>query len=207
MVFSLILFLIFFSAIVLYLAFRIKETFREEKKRSSTLIKVTFMIGALFLAGGIFYFAANNLNLNPNPGTTSTPGTTPTPVTNPTPNTTPTTGPQPTVTMTASYPSAAKMSTKITVSFTLLNPTTATAHAATIQAPILLQNLAVISSTHTIIGNVIKVGDIPPGTTIVSLDLSTPSKAGTVTDTVGLLYEESTSPQTREVSISVRGGP
>ena len=42
MVFSLILFIIFFSAIVLYLTFRIKETFRAERKRGGLLLKIAF---------------------------------------------------------------------------------------------------------------------------------------------------------------------
>ena len=188
-VFSLILFIIFFSAIILYLAFRIKEAFREEKKRSSTVIKVVFLIGILFLAGGAFYFFANNIqNMN-----------------NPTP--TPTPGPTLVLSLTLSYPSTAKMSTKITVTFTVINPTTATAHGVTIQAPILLSNFVIQSSTHNIVGNVINVGDVLPGTTIVSLELTTPSKPGTNTDTVTLLFQESTAPVTRELSISVRGGP
>ena len=60
-VFALILFIIFFAAVVLYLAFRIKETFREEKKRGMLAVKVAFLIGILFLAGGSFYFFAQVL--------------------------------------------------------------------------------------------------------------------------------------------------
>jgi uncharacterized membrane protein len=190
-VFSLILFIIFFSAIILYLAFRIKETFREEKKRSSAVIKVGFLIGILFLAGGSFYYFTNTFqNMN-----------------NPTPTPTPTPSPTPVLSLTVSYPSSAKMNTKVTISFTIINTKSATAHGATIQAPILLSNFAIQSSTHSIVGNVINIGDVPPGTTIVSLDLLAPSKAGTVTDTVSLLFQESTTPITQEISISIRGGP
>ena len=190
-VFSLILFIIFFSAIILYLAFRIKEAFREEKKRSSTVIKVVFLIGILFLAGGSFYFFANILQNMTSP--TPTPGPTP--------------GPTPALSLTISYPPSTRINTRVTVSFTVINPTTATAHGATIQAPVLLANFVIQSSTHNIVGNVINIGDVPPGTTIASLELSTPNKAGTVTGTVSLLYQESTAPVTQEISISVRGGP
>ncbi|MDP2968609.1 MAG: hypothetical protein Q8P64_05305 [Deltaproteobacteria bacterium] len=186
-VFSLILFIIFFSAIILYLAFRIKETFREEKKRSSTVIKMVFLIGILFLAGGSFYFFANILQNMAGP--------------------TPTPGPTPVLSLTVSYPSSARVNTRVTVSFTVINPTTTTAHGATIQAPVLLANFVIQSSTHNIVGNVINIGDVPPGTTIASLELSAPNKARTVTDTVSLLYQESTAPVTQEISISVRGGP
>jgi len=196
-VFSLILFIIFFSAIILYLSFRIKETFREEKKRSSAVIKVGFLIGILFLAGGSFYYFTNTFQNVNNPTSTPTPSPTPTP----------TPGSTPVLSLTASYPSSARMNTKVTVSFTVINSKTATAHGATIQAPILLSNFAVQSSTHNVVGNVINIGDVPPGTTIASLELLTPNKAGTVADTVSLLFQESTAPVTQEVSISVRGGP
>lgn len=192
-VFSLILFIIFFSAIILYLAFRIKETFREEKKRSSTVIKVVFLIGILFLAGGSFYFFANILQNMTSPTPSPNPGSTP--------------GPTPALSLTISYPPSTRINTRVTVSFTVINPTTATAHGATIQAPVLLANFMIQSSTHNVVGNVINIGDVPPGTTIASLELSTPNKAGTVTGTVSLLYQESTAPVTQEISISVRGGP
>ena len=188
-VFSLILFIIFFSAIVLYLGFRIKETFRDENKRGSTIIKLVFLIGVLFLTGGSFYFFARTLQ---NMGG-QTPGPTP--------------GPTPVLSLTVSYPYSVRVNTRVTVSFTVINPSTSTAHGANIQAPLLLSNFMIQSSTHEIVGNVIKIGDVPQGTTIVSLELSTPNKPGTVTDTVSLLYQESTSPETQEISISVRGGP
>src|SRR4030042_4005930 len=60
-VFALILLIIFFSAIVLYLAFRIKETFRKETRKGFTIVKIGFLIGILFLAGGMFYFFASTL--------------------------------------------------------------------------------------------------------------------------------------------------
>ncbi len=44
------------SAITLYLAFRIKETFRDEKSLKIQLTKTFFLVGILFLAGGMFYF-------------------------------------------------------------------------------------------------------------------------------------------------------
>ena len=67
-VFALILFIIFSSAVVLYLAFRIKETFRKEKKRGIGAAKIAFLIGILFLAGGSFYFFARNLMMQPSNG-------------------------------------------------------------------------------------------------------------------------------------------
>ncbi len=91
-VFTLILLLVFFSAVVLYLSFRIKETFRKESKKGTNIIKTAFLIGILFLAGAIFYFSAATLTNTNQP----TPTASPTPTTNPTkPGNTPT--PTPTV--------------------------------------------------------------------------------------------------------------
>lgn len=48
--------LIALSAITLYLSFRIKETFREDKRTGVQIAKIGFIIGTLFLASGMFYF-------------------------------------------------------------------------------------------------------------------------------------------------------
>ena len=187
-VFALILLLIFFSAVVLYLSFRIKETFRKETRKGFTIVKIGFLIGILFLAGGIFYFFANSL------GNATGPNQTPPPS-------------NPYLSLTMSYPSSVTFNTLCTVSFTVINPTSATGHGATIQANTLFADFAIQASTHEVVGNVITIGDVPPGTTIVSLELSTPSKPGTVTDTVNLQFQEMTAPVTQEITISVSGGP
>lgn len=60
-VFALVLFILVFSAMVLYVAFRVKETFRGESRRGIVIAKVAFLIGVLFLAAGGFYFLAQVL--------------------------------------------------------------------------------------------------------------------------------------------------
>lgn len=50
------------SAVTLYLSFRIKETFREDKGTKIQIAKTSFIIGILFLAGGLFYFFAQALS-------------------------------------------------------------------------------------------------------------------------------------------------
>lgn len=187
-VFALILVIIFFSAVVLYLAFRIKETFRKETRKGFTIVKIGFLIGILFLAGGIFYFFANTLGNMAGPSPTPSPS-----------------GPY--LTLAVSYPRTVTFNTLCTIDFTVINPTTATAHGATIQANILFADFVIQSSTHEVLGNVINIGDVPPGTTIISLELSSPDKPGTVFDTVTLLFQEMTDPVTQQVSISVEGGP
>lgn len=225
-VIALILLLIFFSAVVLYLAFRIKETFRKETSRGAIIAKIGFLIGILFLAGGMFYFFANTLsNITgpastpspspttppspspvPSPSPTATPTPAPTPSPTPMPSPTPNVTPSPTLTLSIAYPPSARMNTIITISFTIINPTVSTAHGAAIQADVLFANFEIQSSTHEVVGNVVVIGDAPPGTTIVSLDLLAPNRAGVVTDTVSLLFQEMTTPITQKITISVRGG-
>src|SRR5450759_5619224 len=50
------------SAVILYLSFRIKEIFREEKSFKVQFAKTFLMLGILFLAGGMFYFFATAMN-------------------------------------------------------------------------------------------------------------------------------------------------
>lgn len=192
-VFAIILFIIFFAAVVLYLAFRIKETFREEKKRGMLAVKVAFLIGILFLAGGSFYFFAQVLTPQ-----SSLPDT-PSPPLNETE-----TG-KPELALSVSYPSRTKMSTVITMTFTITNPTEYTAHDVVIQTNEILQKFSLVSSTHEIVGNAIEIGDVPE-TTICSLELSAPSKPGQIDDSVTLTFKEMNEPLTQEITISVTGG-
>ena len=50
------------SGLALYVAFRIRETFREEKGGSARAAKVAFLVGLLFLSGGVFYFFASGFS-------------------------------------------------------------------------------------------------------------------------------------------------
>ena len=209
-VFAIILFIIFFAAVVLYLAFRIKETFREEKKRGMLAVKVAFLIGILFLAGGSFYFFAQVLtpdttlpeNTSPDvPSNNSSTSNTTIPE-EPT-NTSNETG-TPELALSVSYPSTAKMSASITVTFTLTNPTEYTAHDVVIQTNEILQEFSLVSSTHQIVGNAIQIGNVLE-TAICSLELSTPNKPVQLDDTVSLTFKEMTAPLTQEISITVSG--
>ena len=186
-VFALILFIIFFSAIVLYLAFRIKETFHKEKKRGILVTKIAFLIGTLFLAGGSFYFFAKILTppVIPPP---DEPG-------------------KPQLSLSISYPSTVRMTTKITISFTITNPTDHTAHGVVIQTNVLFDFFSIVSATHVVVGNVINIGDVPPGTTISSLELTSPDRPRDVDETISLTFQEMAQPITQEISISIKGGP
>ena len=205
-VFAIILFIIFFAAVVLYLSFRIKETFREEKKRGMLAVKVAFLIGILFLAGGSFYFFAQILTpYSPahSPEPDNPINDTPLPPSNDTGNE----NGKPELTLYISYPSRARMNTEITMTFSITNPTEYIAHDVVIQTNVLFEYFNVVSSTHKVTGNVIEIGDISPGTTVSSLNLVASSKPGEIRDTITLIFKEMTEQITQDISISVTGGP
>lgn len=223
-VFAIILFIIFFAAIVLYLSFRIKETFREEKKKGFLVVKVGFLIGILFLAAGSFYFFAQILGSSPNSSlpdnstdiipssdpTNSTDTTEPEmPIdnsTSPADNTTNETG-NPILNLIISYPSRIRMNSEITMTFSITNPTEYIAHDAVIQTSTLFEYFNVISSTHTVTGHAIELNDIASGTTICSLNLMSSNRPIEVREIITLVFNEMTEQITKEVSISITGGP
>ena len=49
------------SGLALYVAFRVRETLHDEKGGGARAAKVAFLIGLLFLSGGVFYFFASSL--------------------------------------------------------------------------------------------------------------------------------------------------
>lgn len=194
-VFAIILFIIFFAAVILYLSFRIKETFREEKKRGMLAVKIGFLIGILFFAGGSFYFFAQVLS----PPNSSTP--TPLPPSNGNGEL------KPELTLSISYPSSTRMSTQITITFTIGNPTNMSAHDVIIQTNSLFEHFSLISSTYERNGNTITISTVDLGTTVCSLELLSPSRPREFSDTIGLTFTEMTEQITQNISISVTGGP
>jgi len=193
-VFAIILFIIFFAAVILYLSFRIKETFREEKKRGMLVVKIAFLIGILFLAGGSFYFFAQILS-------PSAPSPAPLPPSNGNEE------PKPELFLLISYPSEIRMNNQLTMTFTITNPTEYTAHDVIIQTNSIFENFNLISSTHDVTGNIIEIGDISSGTTFSSLELIAESKPGVINENITLTFGEMNQPITKDISISVRGGP
>ena len=220
-VFTIILLLVFFSAVILYLSFRIKETFKKTN-RTAKIVQTAFLIGLLFLAGAILYYSAATLsNQNqpshtPTPNTTQQPTNTPIPSTTTQPNPTPTNNPnQPTPTQTPTpgqpitfsvfYPSSTTLGSQITLTFTAINPTSATYKNAVVQTNTLLQSFTVISSTKPINANIINIGDLPPGTTTVTLILQAPNRPDTFTDNATLIYQGIQNPPTQQITITIRG--
>lgn len=200
-VFAIILLIIFFSAIVLYLSFRIKETFRKETRKGATIAKVAFLIGILFLAGGLFYFFANTFTNFADPSPTTTP--TPTPINTPTP--TPTPSETPLLTLSESAPSQVSMNSELSISFTINNPTIYAANGAYIETGGLLSDFSLISSTHEVVGSVINIGEVTSGITIVSIEVRAPNRARTFANIITLNFQEMTNPITKTITISVRG--
>ncbi len=236
-VFTLILLLVFFSAVVLYLAFRIKETFRKETKRGSNIVMTAFLIGVIFLAGGIMYYAATTLSNvrsqqntgptpTPFPSTTTTPfntptstGSSPVPTSSPTgtnePTPTATAGSSPTATPTATpplttvnfsvFPSTitSGLNSQVTLTFTIINPTSTTLTNAVIQTNTLFQYFTLVSSSKPVSVTTISVGNVPAGTTQVTLQLAGKTQAS-ATVALDLIYEGMQSQLTQQITI-VRG--
>ncbi len=50
------------SGLALYVAFRVRETLCDEKGGGTRTVKVALLIGMLFLSGGVFYFFASGFN-------------------------------------------------------------------------------------------------------------------------------------------------
>lgn len=229
-VFTIILVLVFFSAVVLYLSFRIRETFRKETNRGAKIAQTAFLIGILFLAGAILYYSAATLTsperttqptatptnqptstpTNPNSSPTSNPTPAPTNHGNqPTPTQTPIVTPTPnlnqTATFTAFYPSTTALDSQISLTFTVINPSSITYKNTVIQTNNIFQSFTVISSTNPVNANIINVGDFPPGTTAVTLQLRAPNHPGTFTDTATLIYQGIQNQLTQQITITVRG--
>ena len=194
----------------MYLSFRIKETFRKETRRGATVAKVAFLVGILFLAGGLFYFFANTFTniTEPSPTATPTPSVSPTPTsTSPTPTVSPTPTPSqtPVLTFSVSAPSQVSMNSELSISFTISNPTAFTANNVYIETSGLFSDFALQSSTHQATGSVINIGEVASGVTVVNVELTAPNRAGTYEYATVLNFQEMENPLTRSLTISVRG--
>lgn len=188
-VFSVILFIIFFSAVVLYLVFRMKDSFKTGQREPLFKRKTVFMIVIVLVAVGSCYFFASNLIAVDQPETDV-----------------PTADDQPLLSLSLVYPSRVRNNAPFTLSFTITNPTAVTAHDVTIQTN-LLQYVTVLSSTHARTDNTIQIGDVASGTTIFTVKLMSPEQSTVITDTVIITYTEMAQPITQSLSITITGGP
>lgn len=179
------------------------------------VVKVAFLVGILFLAGGSLYFFAQILspssptNLPPTNDTTQTSPSPETP-TNDTSSNGSTNGNQeqnPELSLFISYPTEVRLNNQFTMTFTVSNPTESSATDVIIQAGAIFENFNVISSSHKMTGNIIEIGDVDPGTTVISLELIAQNRPGTINGYISVTFTEMDEPITETFSISIRGGP
>src|SRR5712692_5027198 len=191
--------IILISGLALYVSFRVKETLREEKGKGARAAKVGLLIGLLFLSGGVFYFFASGFNANSSNGTTqtttqssvSTSSTLSTSSLSSTTTTSTSTSSGGSVSMNVQCPSSGGSVTAggtFTCTVTIYNLGSSTYQSGTLVSSGAFIQFGFQSCSKTINGNPascsvpssteIAVGDIEPGTTVLTLGVMAPSSAG-----------------------------
>ena len=97
------------------------------------------------------------------------------------------------------------MNSELSMSFTINNPTDFTANNVYIETDGLFSDFTVQSSSHEISGSVISIGQASSGILIVNLEVLSPTRARTYTNTITLNYQEMSNPLTETLTIYVRG--
>lgn len=179
------------SAITLYVAFRIKETFREEKSTKVQVAKVGFILVIMFMAGGMFYFFATAMS-QPEKPSNDTEGYEP--IKNDTyeENTS--------INIFLSYPEQISTDETYTISFILYNPSSETIHDATIKLVGL--DTDGIRSNFDINSKILYLGDLFPGEKSGYVQLKAPTKPTTVEGKL-ILQSDETNQLTRDIKITV----
>ena len=178
------------SAVTLYLAFRIKETFREEKSMKIQLVKTFFLIGILFLAGGLFYFGAQaiapqKLQNDTNSSKITESGDF---------------AKNGSVFLRVSYPENIKTDDNYTVSFVTYNPSPKIIHNASIK--LMGLRLLEAKSNFKILYDRLDLGDMPPGETGGYLLLKAPSRP-VVLESALIFQSQDTNTVTESLRINV----
>ncbi|VVB95726.1 Uncharacterised protein [uncultured archaeon] len=179
------------SAIVLYLAFRVKETFREEKSVKIQVVKTIFLIGILFLASGMFYFFAQAMYQPEKLQNQIDNNQTPVPEIP---------GKNASVFLGLSYQENIKTGEEYTISFKVYNPSTKIIHNATIKFVGL--NLFEAKSNFDIGSDILYLGDIPPGDKSGYLQLKA-GDAPRVNEGTLILMSEDIEPVSGTVKINI----
>jgi hypothetical protein len=226
--------IILLSGIALYVAFRVKETFHEERGRGARVAKVALLIGLLFLSGGVFYFFAAGFNSS-GPGTSSTLSSTVTSSSHSSTSSTRSSGTSTSVSstvsssktttssssfiqgglsLTTSFPSTETKGSSFDGTFTIVNNASVAAGSATLQLMNLLKQFDLQSCSMSVNGgevqdcspsvseDLLTLGNIAPGTTVITLKLAAPSQPGQYSNMVMLHYQLST-PRTLTATINV----
>lgn len=224
------------SGLALYVAFRVRDTLREEKGRGARVAKVAFLIGLLFLSGGVFYFFASGFNASAgsaqaigttsatvstsysssttsHPARSTSSSATSTSSSSTTTATTSTSGGS--VSMQASYPSSVSAGQGFYVQFSIYNSGPSAASGVSldvggISATFTIVNATVCSpgcSQVTWSGGVINVGSLNTGSTVIQVGLKAPSTPTQFSGTATLNYQGEAQPVTASITIRVTGRP
>jgi hypothetical protein len=204
--------IILLAGLALYISFRIRENLREEKGGGARVAKVAFLIGLLFLSGGVFYFFATGFNsttgrasaslstsqsssttgtLSSHSSQSSTTTTTASSTTSTTSTSSTTSSGGLSVSMNVQCPtsggSVAAGST-FSCTVTIYNTGAATYSSATLVSSSSFTEFSFQSCSETINGSPatctavsssqISVGDIEPGTTVLTVGVAAPTTAG-----------------------------
>ncbi|HUW66604.1 MAG TPA: hypothetical protein VMW20_00990, partial [Candidatus Nanoarchaeia archaeon] len=157
---SIVFTIIAFSAIILYLSFRIKETFREEKGIKNQIVKTVFLLGILFLAGSMFFFFAQALNI-PEKLDTNDENVT-----------------DAELDFDVSYPETVNADEQYIISFRIYNPSSKTIYNSTIH--LIGLDIADIKSNFNVNSNALIIKDILPGERSGYVQLKAPSQSTTL---------------------------
>jgi hypothetical protein len=199
--------IILLAGLALYVAFRVRETLHEERGSGAKAAKVAFLIGLLFLSGGVFYFFASGFNsggntsstLTTGPPSTSTSGTTA--VTSPSsgsPTTSTSTSTASSMTTTASStgsvgmtvncPSSAAIGSSFSCTVSIDNAGGSSYQSTVLTSQGDLAQFTLTGCSETVNGNPasctvvsatqVSVGSLSPGLTYLTVSLSPPSSAG-----------------------------
>jgi hypothetical protein len=105
--------------------------------------------------------------------------------------------------MTLSYPSKVSVNSNFDFSITVVNGGSGTANSIAIQVGDILAAFKVDSSNYPLSGNVIVVGDVAPGSVIVTLHLTAPSQPQQFSGTMTLTYQQMSTLLSASVAIRV----
>ncbi len=225
--------IILLSGLALYVAFRLRETLRDEKGGGARAAKVAFLIGLLFLSGGVFYFFASGFNpqnggsstltvttgsgASTSTSTSSSSSTTSTSTTTSSTSTVSTTASAPgsSLSMSVSYPSSVGAGAGFYIQFTIYNNGASPVSGGSIDVGNLIYTFTINNATEcnpqcaaiTWSGSVINVGTVNPGATVVSIGVKAPAQPTQYSGSASLYYQGVTQPTTVTVTIRVTGHP
>lgn len=223
--------IILLSGLALYVAFRLRETLREERGGGARAAKVAFLIGLLFLSGGVFYFFASGFGAQG--GNTLTSTTTSISVSTTTDTstssssssstsasttstfTTTASAPGSSLQMTVSYPTSVGVGAGFYIQFTVYNNGPSSIAGGSIDVGSLIYTFSITNATMcnpqcsaaTWSGSLIDIGTVNPGATILTLGVKAPAQPAQYSGTATLYYQGVSQPTTVTIAIRVSGRP